>query len=90
MELMQAISCQKRSKARLSGTTRAPSSETLAVLLDSQFGSIAPTVAAWCALIAWDEGQEDCYRTWARAFRQLAVAGPPFPQPDDGANDESL
>lgn len=48
--------------------------EALAALVHRRFGETAPTVAAWCALLARSEGAEATYRMWTAVFKSVRPA----------------
>lgn len=66
-ELMASVPCEKDGKTVPIG----PAAEALAALMSRRFGKMAPTVAAWCAMLAWSEGADACYRMWAEAFKTV-------------------
>lgn len=42
--------------------------------MSRRFGEMAPTVTAWCAVVAWSEDTEASYRMWAETFKTLRAA----------------
>jgi hypothetical protein len=48
--------------------------EAMAALMSRQFGKVAPSVTAWCAMLAWSEGTDASYRMWAEAFKSMRAA----------------
>ncbi|GLS28311.1 hypothetical protein SAMN04488498_115122 [Mesorhizobium albiziae] len=74
-ELMASVPFEKDGKALPVGA--GAGAEVLAVLMRRRFGTKAPTVAAWCAMLAWSEGTDASYQTWTEAFKSVRTA----PQP---------
>jgi hypothetical protein len=49
----------------------------LAALMSRRYGDMAPTVTAWCAMLAWSKGTEAGYRMWTEAFKTMHAARQP-------------
>ncbi|GLS32514.1 hypothetical protein SAMN04488498_12227 [Mesorhizobium albiziae] len=48
--------------------------EALAAVMNKRFGEMAPTVTAWCAMLAWSEGTDASYRMWTDVFKTVRAA----------------
>lgn len=69
-ELMASVPRERDGKVLPVGA----GAEALAALVSRRFGKTAPTVAAWCAMLAWSEGTDGSYRMWTEAFKRVRGA----------------
>jgi hypothetical protein len=49
----------------------------LAAVMSRRFGEMAPTVTAWCAMLAWSEGTDSGYRMWTETFKTVRAGRQP-------------